>query len=326
LPWVALIVLLVAIVAIAGVALLWKEKPQDLAIKDGVSGASQANAPQNKIVDRVQANAAADSAAPAAAQAAPTSNEAAGSAASAPAEPPSAPAPAAASQTAAGAPNSPPATTGEASIPTVTVPTVAVRPGDTSPPAQTAAAQPPATQGPQPARAALLIDAGDPQKPKIDLGTAVWTLLPPGAGPAQAAGPAVQAEVDIPELKMHATVTIRKNTDASLPATHTMDLRFAFAAGADVKGFKDMALPQLRRDDTPNGESISGVRVKISDSYFLVGLTRSDVDLAHNLDLLSSRNWLDLPLLFNDDHVAKLTFEKGPTGQSVVAQAVAAWK
>ncbi|HXW19855.1 MAG TPA: hypothetical protein VEK35_05060, partial [Roseiarcus sp.] len=243
-----------------------------------------------------------------------------------PAEPPPAPAPAAPSQTAAAASNSPPATTGEASIPTVTVPTVPVRPGETSSPAQTAAAQPPAAQGPQPARAALLIDAGDPQKPKIDLGTAVWTLLPAGAGPAQAAGPAVQAEVDIPELKMHATVTIRKNTDASLPATHTMDLRFAFADGADVKGFKDMALPQLRRDDTPNGESISGVRVKISDSYFLVGLTRSDVDLAHNLELLSSRNWLDFPLLFSDDHVAKLTFEKGPTGQSVIAQAVAAWK
>ena len=125
---------------------------------------------------------------------------------------------------------------------------------------------------------------------------------------------------------MHATMTIRKNVDASLPATHTIDLRFAFADGADAKGFKDMALPQLRRDDTPTGDAVSGVRVKINDAYYLVGLTRSDADTAHNLDLLSSRNWLDFPLLFNDDHVAKLTFEKGATGQSVIAQAIEAWK
>jgi hypothetical protein len=320
----ALLVLVVAIAAVAGFAVIWKEKPQDLAIKDGASAAAKANAPQNKIVDRVQANATGQAAAPPAA-ASPTPADT--PAATAPASSLAAPAPAVATTApAANPPPTSPPPAGEAPIATVTVPTVPVHPTEAAPGAQTATVQPPAAQGPQPARAALLIDAGDPQKPKIDLGTAVWTLLPPGAGPAQAAGPAVQADVDIPELKMHATVTIRKNTDASLPATHTMDLRFSFADGADAKGFKDMALPQLRRDDTPNGEAVSGVRVKISDSYFLVGLTRSDTDLAHNLDLLSSRNWLDFPLLFNDDHVAKLTFEKGPTGQAVIAQAVAAWK
>jgi hypothetical protein len=328
-PWVALVGLVVAICAVAGFALVQKEKPQDLAIKDTVAAPAKASGPQNKIVDRVQAtNEASDSAAPAPTTATP-------GAAPPPASPDSpaattaaaAPASAATSQPAPApaASPSPPATAGETPIPTVTVPTVPVHPSEASPAgAQIAAAQPAAATAP--GRAALLIDAGDPQKPKIDLGTAVWSLIPAATGPAQAAGPTVQAEIEIPDLKLHATVTIRKNTDASLPATHTMDLRFTFADGAEVKGFKDMALPQMRRDDTPNGDPISGVRVKISDAYFLVGLTRSDADLAHNLDLLNSRNWLDFPLLFNDDHVAKLTFEKGPVGQSVIAQAVAAWK
>ena len=87
---------------------------------------------------------------------------------------------------------------------------------------------------------------------------------------------------------MHATITIRKNADASLPATHTIDLRATFADGAEIKGLKDMGLPQLRKDDAPTGDPISGVRVKINDSYYLVGLTRSDADAAHNLDLLST--------------------------------------
>jgi hypothetical protein len=330
-PWFAVIGLVVAICAAAGFALVWKEKPQDLAIRDTAAAPARASGPQNKIVDRVQAtNEAGDSAA-GVAPATPAAARPTGSADSPVTATTGAPAltanlqPAPAAGAAPGPSPSPQAAAGETPIPTVTVPTVSIHPSEASPAgAQLAAAQP--TAAPGPARAALLIDAGDPQKPKIDLGTAVWSLIPPAAGPAQAAGPTVQAEIDIPEVKMHATVTIRKNTDASLPATHTMDLRFTFADGADVKGFKDMALPQMRRDDTPNGDSISGVRVKISDAYFLVGLTRSDADLAHNLDLLNSRNWLDFPLLFNDDHVAKLTFEKGPTGQSVIAQAVAAWK
>jgi hypothetical protein len=121
-------------------------------------------------------------------------------------------------------------------------------------------------------------------------------------------------------------VTIRKNIDASLPATHTIDLRLSFADGAEIKGFKDMGLPQMRRDDTPTGDQLAGVRVKINDAYFLVGLTRSDMDTPRNIDLLTARNWFDFPLVFPDDHVAKLTFEKGATGQSVIAQAMEAWK
>ena len=121
-------------------------------------------------------------------------------------------------------------------------------------------------------------------------------------------------------------MTIRKNTDASLPATHTIDLRATFADGAEIKGVKDMGLPQLRKDDAPTGDAVSGVRVKINDSYYLVGLTRSDTDAAHNLDLLATRNWFDFPLLLNDDRIAKLTFAKGEAGDRVMAQALDAWK
>ncbi|HLW93339.1 MAG TPA: hypothetical protein VKS78_18815 [Roseiarcus sp.] len=325
-PWVALILVIAAVCAIAGFALLWKEKPQDLAIKDNSAGANTAkeSAPPNKIVERVPTpgDAAATASPPPAGAGQTQPSTAAPPAAAATSAPPAA----TASPPPAAATNPPTASGGETPIPTVTVPTVAVHPGDAPQNgAQIAAAQPPAATASTPSRAALLIDAGDPQKPKIDLGTALWTLVPPAPG-QQAAGPSVQAEIDIPDLKLHAALTIHKNTDPNLPATHTIDLRFTFADGADTKGFKDMALPQMRRDDTPTGDSVSGVRVKINDAYYLVGLTRSDTDLGHNLDLLGGRNWFDFPLLFNDDHVAKLTIEKGATGQSVIAQAIAAWK
>ncbi|MGA2045692.1 MAG: hypothetical protein ABSG83_20275, partial [Roseiarcus sp.] len=109
-------------------------------------------------------------------------------------------------------------------------------------------------------------------------------------------------------------------------ATHTIDLRATFADGAEIRGIQDLGLPQLRRADATSGEALSGVKVKISDGYFLIGLTRSDADAAHNLGLLATRAWFDFPMLLTDERIAKLTFEKGDTGDRVMAQALDAWK
>ena len=38
---------------------------------------------------------------------------------------------------------------------------------------------------------------------------------------------------------MHATMTLRKNTDP-LQTTHTIDLKFSFADGAPITGVKDV--------------------------------------------------------------------------------------
>jgi hypothetical protein len=305
------VVLLICVAATALTAYLWRERPQDVIAKATSETVDDSKQPgQNKIAERIKG---------------------AGQSDPAPIE-------------------------GETPIPTVTVPVAPVQvappPGGAAAPAHldnaqsapAAAPAPPATSQaqaqatPQPqaqtppaaassagSRAAMLIGvASDPQKPLVNLGTATWSIIP--ASPGQPSTLAVRVEIDVPDQKMHATVTIRKNADVSLPATHTIDLRATFTDGAEIKGLKDMGLPQLRKDDAPTGDPLSGVRVKINDGYYLVGLTRSDSDAAHNLDLLATRNWLDFPLLLNDDRIAKLTFSKGETGDHVMAQALDAWK
>ena len=96
----------------------------------------------------------------------------------------------------------------------------------TIPPPETA--NPAAAPSPAAGRAAMLIATADnPQKPAVSLGSTTWSLIPPA--PNQPATVAVKAEADIPDLKMHATMTLRKNTDPTLQATHTIDLKFSFA-------------------------------------------------------------------------------------------------
>ena len=170
----------------------------------------------------------------------------------------------------------------------------------------------------------LIASADNPQKPVVILGSTVWSLISPA--PNQPATVAVKAEADIPDLKMHATMTLRKNTDPTLQATHTIDLKFSFAKGAPVTGFNDVGLPQMRKEDSTAAEALISVKVKISDTYFLIALAKGNSDTARNLDLMETRSWFDFPLLLNDDRIAKIVFQKSPEGQAMLEKAFDAWK
>ena len=183
----------------------------------------------------------------------------------------------------------------------------------------------PAAPAPSTGRAAMLIAMADnPRKPVTSLGRAMWSMI--SAAPGQPTSVAVKAEAGIPDLKMHATMTLRKNTDPTLQATHTIDLKFSFADGAPITGFKDVGLPQMRMEDSTAAEALTSVKVKISDTYFLIALAKGDSDIARNLDLMKTRAWFDFPLLLNDDRIAKVVFQKSADGQAMLDKAFEAWK
>ena len=284
--WIAAAVALGVVLAVAGAAILMRQKPQDLAIKPHVEAtAPPAAEPPAKIAERVEAPPATPAAPPPSASEPKVEQPAAQGAA--PANPPASPQ------------NNPPAASPA--------------------PAQAAA---PAPSG---GRAAMLVASADnPQKPVVSLGSTVWSLIP--AAPGQPASVAVKAEADIPDLKMHATMTLRKNTDPTLQATHTIDLKFSFADGAPITGFKDVGLPQMRMEDSTAAEALTSVKVKISDVYFLIALAKGESDTARNLDLMKTRAWFDFPLLLNDDRIAKVVFQKSPEGQAMLEKAFDAWK
>jgi hypothetical protein len=181
-----------------------------------------------------------------------------------------------------------------------------------------------ANSSPSAGRAAMLIATADnPQKPVASLGSTTWSLIPPMSG--QPVTVAVKAEADIPDLKMRATMTLRKNTDPMLQATHTIDLKFSFSYGAAITGFRDVGLPQMRKEDSTVADTLTSVRVKISDTYFLIALAKGDTHTARNLDLMKTRASFDFPLLLNDDRIAKVVFQKSPEGQAMLHKAFEAW-
>jgi hypothetical protein len=175
-------------------------------------------------------------------------------------------------------------------------------------------------------RAALLVDAPEEQsKVRTFLGTVVWRADNVSNGPDQPLSTAVRAEIDIPDEKLQVAMTIQKNFDGTLPASHTVTLTFAIPQDSPLGNIKQISVLQMRREDNPTGEALKGITVPVTENSFLVGLARGDAE-ASNLDLLRSREWLDIPIVLANGHIAKLTFEKGPSGQRVLDDAMASWQ
>ena len=303
-PWLALAAFLGVVLSVAGAAIVMRQKPQDLAIAPPSEPAQEATHAPPKIAQRAQPAPEKPTGRPA-----PTEGQT------------SPPAPAA-----SGPQTSPIAQAGSQpqASPQGAEGGTSAAPGAT-PQAPASQEAPAATALPEAARSAMLIASADnPQKPIVNLGSTVWSLIQAVQGQPATVG--VKAEADIPDIKMHATMTLRKNTDPTLQATHTIDLKFSFADGAPVTGFKDVGLPQMRKLDSTAAETLTSVKVKISDVYFLIALAKNDQDVTRNFDLMQTRAWFDFPLLLNDNRIAKLVFQKSEEGQAMLEKALEAWK
>lgn len=174
-------------------------------------------------------------------------------------------------------------------------------------------------------RAAILVQASpsDSQNVETHVGTTVWRLEPaqrPGADNQSA----IRADVDIPPIGMKLAVTIEKNNDPTLRASHTMTLRFSGENGK-LPAVAELGTPQMRNETAPTVDPLAGVQAKITDNIFIVALTAEPTFAVRNAELLKTRGWFDFPLRLADGRIAKITIEKGAPGARIFEKAFAEW-
>jgi hypothetical protein len=222
-------------------------------------------------------------------------------------------------------------------VPTAPSPTPAPVVAPTQPPraensARTETPTQPAAPAVQPelavAQRALLVEENttDAQQPKITPGRALWRIDALNAGQGQPLETVVRATVDVPEAGLSLSMTLRRNTDPAFPASHTIEMIFTSAsAGNPDRVVRDVALPQLKPEETVRGIPLAGLSVPVKENIFLIGLSDLKSDTDRNSDLLLTRNWIDLPLRFSSGARAVLSFEKGVSGERVLADAFRQW-
>jgi hypothetical protein len=167
----------------------------------------------------------------------------------------------------------------------------------------------------------------DPAEPqgKQYVGTVIWrTEQVKGAGNAPA-DLAVRADVDIPDRKFKMTLTIRRNSDASLPASHTAELTFTLPQDFQGGGVANVPGVLMKSNEQARGTPLAGLAVKVTDGFFLVGLSNVEADRARNIQLLKERSWFDVPLVYTNQRRAIVAIEKGAPGERAFNEAFAAW-
>jgi hypothetical protein len=167
-------------------------------------------------------------------------------------------------------------------------------------------------------------DPSDP-KGKQYAGSVVWRTEPIKATGNQPADIAVRADIEVPERKFKMTMSFRRNTDSSLPASHTAELTFVLPPDFAGGGVSNVPGILMKSNEQARGTPLAGLAVKVTDGFFLVGLSNVDADRARNIQLLKERSWFDVPLVYANQRRAIIAIEKGAPGERAFNDAFAVW-
>jgi hypothetical protein len=167
-------------------------------------------------------------------------------------------------------------------------------------------------------------DPNDPQGKRY-VGSALWRTETVSPGPGLAPELAVRADIEILERKLRMTWSLRRNTDKALPASHTIEIMFTLPADFPEGGIGNVPGVLMKQNEQARGVPLAGLAVKVTNGYFLIGLSAVEADLQRNIQLLKERDWFDVPVVYTSGKRAILAMEKGTPGARAFEEAFRAW-
>lgn len=137
--------------------------------------------------------------------------------------------------------------------------------------------------------------------------------------------PTIQGTASIPARNLSVEITLRKNSDPSLPASHLMEVNFnvndTFIGGsiANLPGVL------LKDEELVPGTALVGASARVVGNSFLFALSATQADQTTNTDLLENRRWMDLAVVYGTGRNAIITLEKDDDAQALFERVFTAW-
>jgi hypothetical protein len=156
-------------------------------------------------------------------------------------------------------------------------------------------------------------------------GSIVWTEVQESPGGDLPPEPAIRAEATIPGKDIQLRMTIRRNGDKTLPASHIIEMIFLTPEGFEGGGIDNVLRVALKNSEQDAGSPLLGIPAKIADGFFLIALNDSKNEIETNLNLLRRQNWIDIPIVYKNGRRALFTMEKGVPGEKVFDDTIRAW-
>lgn len=161
--------------------------------------------------------------------------------------------------------------------------------------------------------------------PSAFQGTVTWSVQE-GKGADGRPEPSVQGLITVPDRGLTATITVSRNSDSSLPASHLIELAFQVPPTFEGGAIDNVQRVALKATEQDRGDALIAVPAKVTDDVYMVALNDFPDARKTNLDLLKSRNWIDIPVVYRNGRRALLTMEKGPTGTDAFNKAISEWQ
>ena len=156
-------------------------------------------------------------------------------------------------------------------------------------------------------------------------GAVSWSLQQE-AGANGVQEPVVQGRVNIPGRGLTALITFKRNTDSSLPASHLVEVVFAVPPGFEGGAIDSVQRIAMKQTEQDRGDALIAVPAKITDDFHMIALNDFPDARATNLELLRSRNWMDIPLAYRNGRRALMTLQKGEAGTQAFNEAIREWQ
>ena len=167
-------------------------------------------------------------------------------------------------------------------------------------------------------------DPNDPQGRRF-VGSAIWRTETVSPGPGLSPELAVRADIEIPDRRMTVTWSLRRTPTRhcrrAIPSRSMFNLPADFPGG----GIANVPGVLMKQAEQARGTPLVGLAVKVTNGFFLIGLSAVDADKLRNMQLLKDQEWFDIPIVYTNGGRAILAVEKGPPGDRAFNDAFNAW-
>jgi hypothetical protein len=167
-------------------------------------------------------------------------------------------------------------------------------------------------------------DPSDPRGKRYT-GSVSWRTESAPPGPGLAPETAIVGDIAVEEGRLKLTMTFRRNTDAALPASHVIEMKFNLPEDSPYGGLSNVSGIKMKQAEAARGAPLVGRVAKVTPRFFLVGLSSIEADMQRNLKLLKDTASIDIQVVYSTGRRAILAIEKGTPGERAFKEAMLAW-
>jgi hypothetical protein len=157
-------------------------------------------------------------------------------------------------------------------------------------------------------------------------GSVLWRIVSESPGGDAQPEAAIRGEINVPEKNLTALITIKRNADTSLPASHLIEIVFSLPANFEGGGIETVQRVAFKATEEDRGNELIAVPAKITDDFFMVALNDYAEAVSANLQLMREREWIDIPVVYGNGRRALITLDKGSQGVDIFNRALSEWQ